>query len=318
MRVFRGIENLPEFKNPVFTTGTFDGVHTGHQVIIRRLNQLAANSNGENIILTFHPHPRMVLHKDDSNLKLLNTLEEKTSLLSKYGVDNLVVTPFSKEFSQLTAEQYVEDFIWKKFYPRKVVMGFNHRFGNNRTGDIELMTAMGKKLGFEVEEIEAQMVENISVSSTKIRNALTGGEIETANSLLGHPYTLTGKVVTGEHLGKKLGFPTANLKIEDADKLIPANGVYAVIVKVDETNFGGMLNIGFRPTFNGKKQTIEVHIFDFNEEVYGMNIGVDLVASIRKEMKFNSVDELIQQLKKDKEFSLKILRALKTNKESSF
>jgi len=318
MRVFRGIENLPEFKNPVFTTGTFDGVHTGHQVIIRRLNQLAANSNGENIILTFHPHPRMVLHKDDSNLKLLNTLEEKTSLLSKYGVDNLVVTPFSKEFSQLTAEQYVEDFIWKKFYPRKVVMGFNHRFGNNRTGDIELMTAMGKKLGFEVEEIEAQMVENISVSSTKIRNALTGGEIETANSLLGHPYTLTGKVVTGEHLGKKLGFPTANLKIEDADKLIPANGVYAVIVKVDETNFGGMLNIGFRPTFNGKKQTIEVHIFDFNEEVYGMNIGVDLVASIRKEMKFNSVDELIQQLKKDKEFSLKILRALKTNKKSSF
>jgi len=318
MRVFRGIENLPEFKNPVFTTGTFDGVHTGHQVIIRRLNQLAANSNGENIILTFHPHPRMVLHKDDSNLKLLNTLEEKTSLLSKYGVDNLVVTPFSKEFSQLTAEQYVEDFIWKKFYPRKVVMGFNHRFGNNRTGDIELMTAMGKKLGFEVEEIEAQMVENISVSSTKIRNALTGGEIETANSLLGHPYTLTGKVVTGEHLGKKLGFPTANLKIEDADKLIPANGVYAVIVKVDETNFGGMLNIGFRPTFNGKKQTIEVHIFDFNEEVYGMNIGVDLVASIRKEMKFNSVDELIHQLKKDKEFSLKILSALKTNKESSF
>jgi len=318
MRVFRGIENLPEFKNPVFTTGTFDGVHTGHQVIIRRLNQLAANSNGENIILTFHPHPRMVLHKDDSNLKLLNTLEEKTSLLSKYGVDNLVVTPFSKEFSQLTAEQYVEDFIWKKFYPRKVVMGFNHRFGNNRTGDIELMTAMGKKLGFEVEEIEAQMVENISVSSTKIRNALTGGEIETANSLLGHPYTLTGKVVTGEHLGKKLGFPTANLKIEDADKLIPANGVYAVIVKVDETNFGGMLNIGFRPTFNGKKQTIEVHIFDFNEEVYGMNIGVDLVASIRKEMKFNSVDELIHQLKKDKEFSLKILRALKTNKKSSF
>jgi len=318
MRVFRCIENLPEFKNPVFTTGTFDGVHTGHQVIIRRLNQLAANSNGENIILTFHPHPRMVLHKDDSNLKLLNTLEEKTSLLSKYGVDNLVVTPFSKEFSQLTAEQYVEDFIWKKFYPRKVVMGFNHRFGNNRTGDIELMTAMGKKLGFEVEEIEAQMVENISVSSTKIRNALTGGEIETANSLLGHPYTLTGKVVTGEHLGKKLGFPTANLKIEDADKLIPANGVYAVIVKVDETNFGGMLNIGFRPTFNGKKQTIEVHIFDFNEEVYGMNIGVDLVASIRKEMKFNSVDELIHQLKKDKEFSLKILRALKTNKKSSF
>lgn len=314
MRVFRGIENLPEFKNPVFTTGTFDGVHTGHQEIIRRLNQLAANSNGENIILTFHPHPRMVLHKDDSNLKLLNTLEEKTTLLSRYGVDNLVVTPFSKEFSQLTAEQYVEDFIWKKFYPRKVVMGFNHRFGNNRTGDIELMTAMGKKLGFKVEEIEAQMVENISVSSTKIRNALTSGEIETANSLLGHPYTLTGKVVTGEHLGKKLGFPTANLKIEDADKLIPANGVYAVLVKVDETLYGGMLNIGFRPTFNGKKQTIEVNIFDFNEEIYGMNIGVDMVASIRKEMKFNSVDELIAQLKKDKETSLKILSTTKSIK----
>lgn len=311
MRVFRGVENLPEFKNPVFTTGTFDGVHTGHQEIIRRINKLAADGNGENIILTFHPHPRMVLHQDDGNLKLLNTLEEKINLLSRYGVDNLVVTPFSKEFSQLTAEQYVENFIWKKFHPRKVVMGFNHRFGNHRAGDIQLMAAMGKKLGFEVEEIEAQMVENISVSSTKIRNAVTNGEMETAKALLGHPYTLTGRVVTGEHLGKKLGFPTANLKIEDADKLIPANGVYAVLVRVDETLYGGMLNIGFRPTFNGKKQTIEVNIFDFNEEIYGMHIGVDLVASIRKEMKFNSADGLIQQLKKDKEASLKILNETK-------
>lgn len=311
MRVFRGIENLPEFKNPVFTTGTFDGVHTGHQEIIRRINKLASDGNGENIILTFHPHPRMVLHKDDSDLKLLNTLEEKINLLSKYGVDNLIITPFSKEFSQLTAEQYVENFIWKNFHPRKVVMGFNHRFGNNRTGDIALMTNMGKRLGFEVEEIEAQMVENISVSSTKIRYALNSGDIVTANSLLGHPYTLTGKVVTGERMGNQLGFPTANLKIQDADKLIPVHGVYAVLVKVDETIYGGMLNIGFRPTFNGKKQTIEVNIFDFNEEIYDMEIGIDLVASIRQEMKFNSADELKEQLKKDKETSLKILGTTK-------
>lgn len=307
MRVFQGIENLPVFKNPVFTTGTFDGVHTGHQEIIRRINKLAAERNGENIILTFHPHPRMVLHKDDNDLKLLNTLEEKINLLSKYGVDNLVITPFSKEFSQLSAEKYVEDFIWKKFHPHIVVMGFNHRFGNNRTGDITLMTVMGKKLNFDVIEIEAQVVEDISVSSTKIRNALMHAEISAANSLLGHPYTLTGRVVTGEHLGKKIGFPTANLKIEDQDKLVPANGVYAVHVKVEDRIYGGMLNIGFRPTFNGKKQTIETHIFDFNEDIYGMEVALDLIAQIRKEIKFSSVDELTAQLKNDKATSLKIL-----------
>jgi len=314
MRVFRDVENLPEFQNPVFTTGTFDGVHTGHQEIIRRIDKLATDGNGENIILTFHPHPRMVLHKDDANLKLLNTLDEKINLLSKYGVDNLVIIPFSKEFSQLTAEEYVKDFIWKKFHPRVVVLGFNHRFGNNRTGDLNLMIAMGKKLGFEVEEIEAQTVENISVSSTKIRNALMAGDVGTANSLLGHPYTLTGKVVAGEQMGRKLGFPTANLKIADTDKLIPANGVYAVLVKIDETTYGGMLNIGFRPTFDGKKQTIEVNIFDFNEDIYGMEIGIDLVSHIRQEVKFNSVNELTEQIKKDKETSLEILRTAKSIK----
>lgn len=308
MRVFKDVDNLPVFKNPVFTTGTFDGVHTGHQEIIRRIDKLATDGNGESIILTFHPHPRMVLHKDDADLKMLNTLEEKLYYLSRYGVDNVIVTPFSKEFSQLTAEQYVEDFIWKKFRPRVVVLGFNHRFGNNRTGDIKLMTEEGKRLGFEVQEIEAQMVENLSVSSTKIRNALTGGDVDTANALLGHPYTLTGKVVAGEQLGRKIGFPTANLKIADADKLIPAHGVYAVLVRLHDATYAGMLNIGVRPTFDGKKQTIEVHIFDFNEDIYGMEIGIDLIAAIRKEMKFSSADALVEQLKRDQEVSLRILR----------
>lgn len=313
MRIFKGIENLPEFKNAVFTTGTFDGVHTGHQEIIRRINRLATETGGENILLTFHPHPRKVLHKDDAGLKLLNTLEEKIALLSKYGVDNLVITPFSKDFSMMSAEAYVEDFIWKKFHPRKVALGFNHRFGNNRTGNLALMMEMGKKLGFEVDEIEAQTVENISVSSTKIRQALAQGELQTANALLGHYYTLSGKVVSGEHMGKKLGFPTANIKIQDEDKLIPANGVYAALVRIDGITYGGMLNIGFRPTFNGTKQTIEVNIFDFSEDIYGADIAVDLVSEIRKEVKFNSLHELTAQLEKDKQRSLKILSTEKTN-----
>ncbi len=312
MRVLKGIDNLPEFRNGVLTIGTFDGVHTGHQEIIRRINELSAEINGESIILTFHPHPRMVLQSNGKELKLLNTLEEKISLLSKYGVDNLILAPFSKEFSQSSPQSYVEDFLWGKIRPRKVVVGYNHQFGINRSGDIHLMREMGKRLGFDVEEIEAQTVENISVSSTKIRNALTAGDLETANSLLGHYYSVTGKVVRGDQRGKKIGYPTANISIRDPLKLVPANGVYAVKVIADETIYGGMLNIGLRPTFNGKNRTIEVHIFDFTQEIYGTEIVIEFVAPIRQEMKFKSAGELVKQLSKDKETALKILREHKT------
>ncbi len=313
MRIFRSTENLPEFRNGVLTIGTFDGVHSGHQEIIRRINELAANINGENIIMSFHPHPRMVLHKDDSDLKMLNTLDEKISLLSNLGVDNLIIIPFSEKFSKISAESYVRDFIWGEIKPRKVVIGYNHRFGNNREGDINLMREMGKELGFEVEEIEAQMVEDISVSSTKIRKALIEGDVETANSLLGRCYSISGKVVRGAQMGKKLGFPTANIFVKDTSKLIPANGVYAVKTRVDDKTYGGMMNIGFRPTFNGQHQTIEVHIFDFKSEVYGVELVIEFVAPIRQEVKFKSAEELMNQLTKDKLTSMKILESSKMN-----
>ncbi|GIV32963.1 MAG: riboflavin biosynthesis protein [Chitinophagales bacterium] len=312
MRLFRSLDNLPEFRNGVLTIGTFDGVHCGHQEIIRRLNQIAADINGENIIISFHPHPRMVLHRDEQELKLLTTLDEKISLLSRLGIDNLIIIPFSESFSKISAESYVRDFIWGKIRPRVVVIGYNHRFGNNRSGDIHLLRKMSKALGFQVEEIAAQTVENISVSSTKIRKALIQGDIETANILLGRYYSLSGKVIRGAQLGKKLGFPTANIMVKDTTKLIPANGVYAVKTLVDEQIYGGMLNIGFRPTFNGQHQTIEVHIFEFKSEVYGAEITVEFVAPIRQEVKFNSVEELREQLKRDKLTSLKILESTKT------
>ncbi len=307
MRVCKGVDNLPEFRNGILTIGTFDGVHTGHQEIIRRINRLALDINGENIILTFHPHPRMVLQPNDASLKLLNTLDEKIALLSQYGVDNLILIPFSKEFSQLSAQQYIEDFLWKKIRPRKIVIGYDHRFGNNRGGDIHLMRAYSEKLRFQVVEIEAQTVDNISVSSTKIRNALLSGDLETANSLLGRFYSVTGKVVRGDQRGTKIGFPTANIQVRDPLKLIPASGVYAVRVVVDGEAHGGMLNIGLRPTFNGQHETIEAHIFDFAQNIYGTQIAVEFAGSIRKEAKFRSADELAAQLAKDKKASLKIL-----------
>lgn len=307
MRVCKGVDNLPEFRNGILTIGTFDGVHAGHQEIIRRINRIALEINGETIVLTFHPHPRMVLQPDDASLKLLNTPDEKIRLLSHYGIDNLILIPFSKEFSRLSAQQYVEDFLWKKIRPRKIVIGYDHRFGNKREGDINLMRTLADKLRFEVVEIEAQMVENISVSSTKIRNALLTGDLETANSLLGRYYSISGKVVRGDQRGTKFGFPTANISVRDPHKLIPASGVYAVRVVVDGEMYGGMLNIGMRPTFNGQHETIEVHIFDFAQNIYGTQINIEFVGSIRKEIKFKSADELVAQLAKDKETSLKIL-----------
>ena len=307
MKVFREIDNLPAFNNGVLTIGTFDGVHTGHQEIIKRINQFAKEINGESIILTFHPHPRLVLYPDEKNLKLINTLEEKIALLDWYGADNLIVAPFTLEFSQLSAESYVKDFLWDKIRPAKVVIGYNHHFGNDRKGDIDLIREMGQQLGFDVEEIEKQMVDHIGVSSTKIRNAMIEGDMETANSLLGHNFSMRGKVVGGDGRGKGLGFPTANLQIDNTNKLIPASGVYAVKILLGGVEYMGMLNIGVRPTFNGSDQTIEVNIFDFDHDIYGAEIDIEFIAPIRKEMKFESSDELVEQLILDREVSKKLL-----------
>jgi riboflavin kinase/FMN adenylyltransferase len=307
MRVFRSVEGLPEFKNGVLTIGTFDGVHLGHQEIIKRINQDAAEKNGESIILTFHPHPRLVVNPNDTGLKLLNTLEEKIALLERFGVDNLIVAPFSIEFSKLTAREYVEDFLWKNVRPKKVVIGYDHRFGNNREGGLELFLEKGKELGFEVEEIAKQMVDDLAVSSTKVRTALEAGDVTQANNLLGYEYSLHGTVVEGHQMGRKLGYPTANIQPNNPNKLIPAKGVYAVRVKLEGQLYPAMMNIGDNPTFEGRKASIEANLFDFDRDIYGMELDVIFVQRLRSELKFDNIDALIKQMADDEKVSRKLL-----------
>lgn len=306
MKIFRSLEGLA-IPNAVLTIGTFDGVHIGHQKIISRINELAKKVNGESVILTFHPHPRMVINPEDHALKLLNTLEEKIKLLEKYGVDNLIITPFSQAFSQMSAEDYVKDFLWKNIQPKVIVIGYDHRFGNNREGGIHTFLQMKNELHFEVEEISRQDLEDVAISSTKIRNALYEGKVKLANQLLGHAFTLKGKVVKGASLGRILGFPTANIAVDDENKLIPREGIYAVKTKYKDTWYNAMLYIGMRPTFRGKDQTIEVNIFDFSENIYDKEIEVLFVSEIREDIKFATADALVHQLKKDKEAAEKIL-----------
>ncbi len=307
MRVFRSVEGLPEFKKGVLTIGTFDGVHLGHQEIIKRINQEAAAIGGESIIVTFHPHPRLVVNPNDTSLKLLNTLEEKIALLERFGVDNLIVAPFSIEFSKLTAREYVEDFLWKNVRPKKVVIGYDHRFGNNREGGLELFLEMGKELGFEVEEIAKQMVDDLAVSSTKVRTALQNGDVAQANHLLGYEYSLHGAVVEGHQMGRKLGYPTANIHPNNPNKLIPAKGVYAVRVKLEGLLYPAMMNIGDNPTFEGRKASIEANLFDFDRDIYGMELDVIFVQRLRSELKFDNIDALIKQMSEDEKVSRKLL-----------
>jgi len=307
MRVFRDFDSLPHIKNAVLTIGTFDGVHSGHQQIITRINKLAKETKGESVILTFHPHPRMVINPSDTSLKLLNTLEEKIALLESYGVDNLIITPFSVEFSEMSAESYVKDFLFNKIHPEVIVIGYDHRFGKDREGGIHTFKKLSNQLGFRVEEISQQMVDDIAVSSTKIRNALHEAKVQLANQLLGHPYSLSGTVVKGEALGRHLGFPTANIEIDDTHKLIPKEGIYAAKTIYNKVVYNSMLYIGNRPTFRGKTQTIEVNIFDFSEDIYGKTLTIEFVAAIRDDIRFDTADALKHQLMKDKEAAEKIL-----------
>ncbi|PSR03586.1 MAG: riboflavin biosynthesis protein RibF [Bacteroidetes bacterium SW_11_45_7] len=306
MRVFRHIDELPAFQNAVLTIGTFDGVHIGHKKIISRIEEIAREENGESILITFDPHPRIVLSNDDS-VRLLTTLNEKTELLRANGIDNLVVAKFSRSFSEMTPEEYITDFHYKRFQPNVVVIGYDHKFGKNRVGDINFMKDKGAELGFRLEEIPKQQVDEMSVSSTKIRQALQEGNIQQANSLLGHAYTVEGTVVRGDGIGRQLGYPTANLQVEDPYKLIPADGVYAVRVNYQETTYNGMLSIGIRPTFNGKMRTIEVNIFDFDQDIYGQKIKLAFVERIRPEIEFADADELIKKMDEDRQSALAIL-----------
>ncbi|MES2621206.1 MAG: bifunctional riboflavin kinase/FAD synthetase [Bacteroidota bacterium] len=315
MLVFRELNNLPHFRNSVITIGTFDGVHKGHRKLIERINFLAKENNGESIIITFHPHPRIVINPEDKSLRLLNTIEEKISLLETYGVDNLVVVPFSRDFSEQTAEDYISNFLVTNFHPRNIVIGYDHKFGKDRSGDYHLLEAMKSKFGYLMEEISKEMLDDIGISSTKIRNALQEGEIKLANELLGYNYTVSGTVVRGLQNGRKLGFPTANIQVNDEFKLIPKTGIYAVKVhhtqatdagRISDT-YKGMLSIGYNPTFDGKEQTIEVNILDFGKDIYGDSITLEFIDYIREEKKFDSVDALINEIQNDERVTRKIL-----------
>lgn len=307
MKVFRDINKAFEFKNAVVTIGTFDGVHKGHQKIISYLNQTAKEMNGESVIITFHPHPRFLINPDDKNLQLLNTIDEKLALLKKYKVDNVVVTPFTKEFSKLSAQEYIEDFLVRLFAPAKIVIGYDHHFGNHRAGNIKMLEAYKTKHHYALEEIKKQTVDAIDVSSTKIRESLKSGDIITANHLLGHRYSIEGIVTKGRQVGRTIGYPTANIHVAVPYKLIPATGVYAVLVFVGGQAHKGMLNIGYRPTFEGNSRSIEVNIFDFDKDIYGEDISIELVAKIREEQKFEGIELLKAELEKDKQTSITLL-----------
>ncbi len=307
MKVYNSLDEFEKVANGVITIGTFDGVHIGHQRIISSLKQLAAEKNGETIVLTLFPHPRMVLFPDDNDLKLISTIEERIALFEKYGIDHLIVHPFTKEFSRQTATEFVRDILVNKMGTKTLVIGYDHRFGRHREGTFELLEELSSLYNFDLVEIPEQDVNNIAVSSTKIRTAIFDGDITIANEFLAHDFEFSGKVIHGAHVGKSIGYPTANLEIADKYKLIPPEGIYAVYVRVDLEKFKGMLYIGNRPTLNGTKQSIEVNILDFNRDIYGKTITVVMKQKIRNDMKLNSLEELKSQIDLDKIETIKAL-----------
>lgn len=316
MKVHQNIQSLPAFKNAVITIGTFDGVHLGHQQIIRQLKKEAHEIDGESVIITFHPHPRKIV-AGGKPVHILNTLQEKIELLRANKIDHLVVVPFDNVFAEQSAAEYVENFLFEKFRPHTVIIGYDHRFGKERAGDYHLLEDYGIKLGFLVKEIPERVLNEITISSTAIRNALLHGEIDTANSYLGYDYFFEGTVVKGAAIGKTIGYPTANLHIEQQEKLVPANGVYAVQVQIKNNTtakfemllLNGMMNIGVRPTFNGSNRMIEVHLLDFNDNLYEKTIRVYIKKFIRSEIKFDGIDALKTQLAKDKMATEHILKS---------
>jgi riboflavin kinase/FMN adenylyltransferase len=314
MKIYRDLEQLPTFNHAVLTIGSFDGVHPGHKHIVEEMQREALKLNGETVLITFYPHPRIALADQkgiNSSLKLLCDLEEKAKLLELCGLDNLVVVPFTKTFSEQSPEDYIERFLVHYFHPAKIVIGYDHRFGKGRTGDIEYLKKYQNEFGYQLLEISKQEVDGIAVSSTKIRNALTNGNVALAAKMLGYNYNLSGIVVHGLQLGRKLGFPTANIKLLDSDKLIPEDGIYAVKVKLDGLNFKGMLYIGSRPSIDADLcKTIEVNIFDFSDDIYGRKISVEFIDYIREDIKFDNLSALSAQLEKDKFAALKILKSI--------
>ena len=306
MQVHHGIENLPAFTRAVLTIGTFDGVHTGHRKIIEALKGEAERINGETVIVTFHPHPRKIVRPNEP-LELLNTLEEKTILLENAGVDHLVVVPFTPSFAEQTADAYVENFLVRRFGPEVIIIGYDHHFGKGREGNYNLLEQRAERYHYRLVEIPKYVLNEIDVSSTKIRKAILQGDVAAANDLLGYPFFFTGRVVKGDQLGRTLGYPTANLEATDGDKIRLGHGVYAVYAGVDERRYKGMMSIGTRPTLVSSEEKTEVHFFDFSESIYGKEVRVEARAFLRPQEKYPDLQTMVDQLHRDKEESLRIL-----------
>jgi riboflavin kinase/FMN adenylyltransferase len=311
MKTHYDLHKLPIFKKAVITIGTFDGVHTGHKKILEQLKTEANNINGETVVITFHPHPRNIVG-DTSGVKLLTTLEEKIELLSNENINHLVITPFDDAFSNLLADEYVTNFLYKKFIPHTLIIGYDHQFGKGRKGNYELLEEYGPRLGFEVKEIPKQVLQQSAVSSTRVRKALLHQDIETAKQLLGFNYFFEGVIIKGDQIGRTIGYPTANIQINNDDKLVPGDGVYAVTVTVQndqykQQEFGGMMYIGSRPVVNGKRRVIEVNIFDFDDDIYDETMKVIVKKYIRGDMNFAGLEALKKQLAIDKNDSINAL-----------
>lgn len=300
MAIFYNTDTLPAFKDAVITIGTFDGVHMGHKVILQQIVKHAKEAGGESILITFEPHPRKLIAPDQP-LKILTPLEQKLQLVLNEGVDHVVVAPFTQAFAGLSAEAYIKDFLVAKFKPKAIVIGYDHRFGHDRAGDIDLLKKYAATHSYTVYEIPAQLIEEAAVSSTKIRNAIQAGHVSEATQMLGRHYSITGTVISGAKLGRTIGFPTANVQPQDADQLIPEKGVYAIQLQWKGQAYNGMLNIGNRPTVSNELTLhIEAHLFDFNEDIYNEMVEIIFVQRLRDEVKFPSLDALKEQLQKDK------------------
>lgn len=308
MKVYRGLNEFSKCDYAVVTSGFFDGVHKGHQKILSRIVEAAKDSKGESVVITFWPHPKKILSQTQQDIQILSTLEEKIQLIESCGIDHFIIIPFTKEFSQITSDEFVQDILLKTIGTKKLIIGYDHKFGKNREGSFEYLKENTSTFGFEVEEIPRQDIDNIAINSTLIRKALLEGKVKDAATYLGRNYSISGTVVKGKQLGAKLGYPTANIKPEDSQKIIPKDGIYAVTIKYHDTFYKGMLSIGFNPTVHGTEKTIEVNIFDFNKSIYEEDLEVFFIEYLREEEKFNNLEELIVQLRKDKEQSLNLFK----------
>ncbi|MFN8265834.1 MAG: bifunctional riboflavin kinase/FAD synthetase [Chitinophagaceae bacterium] len=309
MKVYRNLDTLPAFQKAVVTIGTFDGVHKGHQKIIQQLLAESEETGGESVLITFNPHPRKIV-RPEINLMQLTTLDERIGLLKQYGINNLVVVPFTKAFSEQSALDYIDKFLVERFHPAKIIIGYDHKFGNNRSGNFQLLEQYADQYQYKVKEIDEQLINDAIISSTRIRESLLKGDVDTANNYLGYHYFFTGLVVEGNKLGRTIGYPTANLQMNDPDKLVPGNGVYTVTAQLEgETRIlKGMMNIGTRPTVDGSHRVIEVNLFDFDEDIYDRHLRICIKHFLRHEQKFNGIEALKDQLHKDKQQSIELLK----------